>query len=557
MTHLEPKVVERIQSLINDLKSPSSSALAQAHLAEIEKLVQPIPIHRRQPAELQSLDAFLGSSDETNSMPGANPTQQWLLQNQRVNIALNMTVSALPLARGEVNDSWWQQQQHTTELDHPSLDNGAEYLHPIEANIHNDDEASLHSVYAMLYSRPASYAGGDFSAVEFASYDQGPPSLPPDWHEHASPSNAIFLSPGPSPNLAPVRVAPSSCPSMESGTSALDFTPLTRQNSRGGGATAGALAQASSLTDASYTSGAFDDYDIPVGFRPSTTSVAHVLTTASQHDLLGICFSVNDGEASTRACSTVSLSPYVKPTINQAGLSDSIDDIPLLRAQSAPDTSSLEPASAATTARRRPKPVKKTCGRCSKQFRGVHELRRHINTTHEGRVTQYICQDPAQAGIQSPYQPAVPFSKCAYCMAGKTYRANYNAAAHLRRIHFKPRQPRSRNNDSLEPKRGGHGGGDWPPMAHLANVWFREVSVPLRDTIKTIDAPIMEEGEEDAEGDVMPDLDSVPFFPTDEELDLRNEGLDEMALADFDFSEQQLDTSGFVSPQDYLYPNNG
>ncbi|CEJ80682.1 hypothetical protein VHEMI00853 [[Torrubiella] hemipterigena] len=519
MTHLEPKVIERIQSLINDLKSPGSGALAQAHLAEIEKLVQPIPIHRRQPAEFQSVDALLGSSDDTNSMPGANPTQQWLLQNQRVNISLNMT------------------QQYINDLDN-SLDNGAEYLHPLEANMHHDDDASLHSVYAMLYNRPASYAGGDFSAAEFASYDQGPPSLPPDWHEHASPSNGIFLSPGPSPNLAPVRVAPSSCPSMESGTSALDIVPLTRQNSRGGGMAA--LAQAAPMADTSYASGAFEDYDIP-------------------HDLLGISFSVNDGEASTRACSTVSLSPCINPTIPKAGLSDSIDDVPLLRAQSAPDSSTLERAGGTQAARRRPKPVKKTCGRCSKQFRGVHELRRHINTTHEGRVTQYICQDPAQAGILSPYQPLVPFSKCAYCMAGKTYRANYNAAAHLRRIHFKPRQPRNRNNDSSEPKRGGHGGGDWPPMADLANVWFREVSVPLRDTIKTIETPILEEGEEDAEGDMMPDLDTVPFFPTDEELDLRNEGLTEMDLADFEFSEQQqqLDTTGFVSPQDYLYPNNG
>ena len=60
----------------------------------------------------------------------------------------------------------------------------------------------------------------------------------------------------------------------------------------------------------------------------------------------------------------------------------------------------------------------------------------------------------------------------------KEYGAYYNAAAHLRRAHFKPKTPKGRSKGlkEAEEKRGGKGGGDWPSMAEL-KPWMKEVEV--------------------------------------------------------------------------------
>ena len=50
--------------------------------------------------------------------------------------------------------------------------------------------------------------------------------------------------------------------------------------------------------------------------------------------------------------------------------------------------------------------------------------------------------------------------------------AYYNAAAHLRRAHFKPKTPSRKNKDGEN--RGGKAGGDWPPMSEL-KYWMKEV----------------------------------------------------------------------------------
>ncbi|KAL0941708.1 key lime pathogenicity protein [Colletotrichum truncatum] len=147
----------------------------------------------------------------------------------------------------------------------------------------------------------------------------------------------------------------------------------------------------------------------------------------------------------------------------------------------------------------RPKHPKVYCDQCNEHpdgFRGDHELRRHINAKHEGTIKKFICRDPAKAGIKSNVEAINPLSKCKQCVAGKHYGAYYNAAAHLRRTHFKPKTPRGKNKRSDDDeKRGGKGGGDWPPMNEL-KLWMEEVFVTADDA--TAEAEAQEEDEEEA-----------------------------------------------------------
>ncbi|POR36392.1 Uncharacterized protein TPAR_03412 [Tolypocladium paradoxum] len=168
----------------------------------------------------------------------------------------------------------------------------------------------------------------------------------------------------------------------------------------------------------------------------------------------------------------------------------------------------------------RPKHPKVYCNQCEEHpdgFRGDHELRRHLNAKHKGVVKKFVCRDPAAVGIQSKVKVLYPLSECRACASKKQYGAYYNAAAHLRRTHFKPKAPRGKNKGSSEEKRGGKGGGDWPPMADL-KLWYEEVlvasdgSTPLDDGAED-DA--FEQGE-DTEMTMFSDFDNVsPSFDPD------------------------------------------
>lgn len=165
----------------------------------------------------------------------------------------------------------------------------------------------------------------------------------------------------------------------------------------------------------------------------------------------------------------------------------------------------------------RPKHPKVYCNQCEEHpdgFRGDHELRRHLNAKHKGVVKKFVCRDPAAVGIQSKVKVLYPLSECRACASGKQYGAYYNAAAHLRRTHFKPKAPRGKNKGSSEEKRGGKGGGDWPPMSDL-KLWYEEVhvasdgSTPLDDGVED---EVFEQGE-DAAMTIFSDFDNVsPSF---------------------------------------------
>ncbi|KAL2258879.1 hypothetical protein VTK26DRAFT_7634 [Humicola hyalothermophila] len=141
----------------------------------------------------------------------------------------------------------------------------------------------------------------------------------------------------------------------------------------------------------------------------------------------------------------------------------------------------------------RPKHPKVLCNQCNDHpegFRGEHELRRHTEAKHKSMVKKWICRDPAQFGVPHSVEAVKPLKDCKQCSANKQYGAYYNAAAHLRRTHFRVKPKKgagaggggSRNGsdgkaDERE-KRGGKGGGDFPPMSEL-KLWMYEVMVPL------------------------------------------------------------------------------
>ncbi|ROT38583.1 hypothetical protein SODALDRAFT_350787 [Sodiomyces alkalinus F11] len=131
-----------------------------------------------------------------------------------------------------------------------------------------------------------------------------------------------------------------------------------------------------------------------------------------------------------------------------------------------------------------------TCNEYPGGFRGEHELKRHILAKHQGVVKKFVCRDPATAGIPSTVPIVIPLDACKNCLNRKEYGAYYNAAAHLRRTHFNPKQSRGKTE-----KRGGKGGGDWPHMDELKK-WFEEVLVEARN-----DTEAGPETDSDAEGE--------------------------------------------------------
>ena len=134
----------------------------------------------------------------------------------------------------------------------------------------------------------------------------------------------------------------------------------------------------------------------------------------------------------------------------------------------------------------RPKHDRVYCKQCDDHpdgFRGEHELRRHQDRQHKLMVKKWVCIQPTQTIPDVP-KPVVPLHKCKACTTQKKkYGAYYNAAAHLRRAHFRPKATKGRaktNKVEDTQKRGGKAGGDWPSMAEL-KCWMMEVEEPAAD----------------------------------------------------------------------------
>ena len=128
----------------------------------------------------------------------------------------------------------------------------------------------------------------------------------------------------------------------------------------------------------------------------------------------------------------------------------------------------------------RPQHPKVFCDQCNvhpEGFRGPHELRRHVENKHSPSRTVWVCKD---VSADQKF-----LSKCKACNDGKMYGAYYNAAAHLRRIHFHGRKKGKKGKgNSKEKPRGGDGGGDDPPM-EIIKLWIEsrvsKDELPIKD----------------------------------------------------------------------------
>ena len=133
----------------------------------------------------------------------------------------------------------------------------------------------------------------------------------------------------------------------------------------------------------------------------------------------------------------------------------------------------------------RQQPLRRTtfCQLCDdfpQGFHGEHELRRHAERHHTTYRKVWICKDNT---LTDGRHPAVPLSDCKACRNNKTYGANYNAAAHLRRAHFFPCKNKRGGRGTVSDGRGGMGGGEEPPMDELKNWMYERIQTSAADNV--------------------------------------------------------------------------
>lgn len=138
-----------------------------------------------------------------------------------------------------------------------------------------------------------------------------------------------------------------------------------------------------------------------------------------------------------------------------------------------PSTSPTFQASSKTPTR---KVLRLKCPSCSdypEGFRSEHELRRHTNRIHRKARKVWVTIDT------SPDKTFL--ANCKACQTGKRYNECYNAASHLRRMHFHPHKRGERKMTAAEARRGGKPGDLDPPMEVLKSNWLREVDEIIGD----------------------------------------------------------------------------
>lgn len=159
---------------------------------------------------------------------------------------------------------------------------------------------------------------------------------------------------------------------------------------------------------------------------------------------------------------------------------------------------------------RRRKHDKLECESCKQQFRGEHELRRHVDRVHTTTRKVWICVEPAAGECE--WWPTRPLSICKQCKQGKQYNVYYNAAAHIRRAHFHPRKRGRRPRGEDRESRAGKAGGDSPSIDWLKkHGWLKEIEItiePIRETTIAEQSQDLSRAEEDIGFSADDDLDA-------------------------------------------------
>ncbi|KAJ4984289.1 hypothetical protein SVAN01_10194 [Stagonosporopsis vannaccii] len=132
-----------------------------------------------------------------------------------------------------------------------------------------------------------------------------------------------------------------------------------------------------------------------------------------------------------------------------------------------PNTSPTFQGTAKTPSRRVLRLKCPTCNDYPDGFRSEHELRRHTNRVHKKTRKVWVTIDT------SPDKSFL--ANCKACQTGKRYNECYNAASHLRRMHFHPHKRGERKMTAAEARKGGKATDLDPPMDVLKTNWLREV----------------------------------------------------------------------------------
>lgn len=200
----------------------------------------------------------------------------------------------------------------------------------------------------------------------------------------------------------------------------------------------------------------------------------------------------------------------------------------------------------------RQQPPRKTtfCRFCNDQpqgFHGDHELRRHIERHHTHVRRVWICKDASAAGNF--------LSNCKACRSGKTYGANYNAAAHLRRAHFNPCKNRRGGRGKKSENRGGMGGGNYPSMEVLKNWMYEELELNVNGRLVIQD--IMPDATfPTAAVNQLVNFTCSPSSMSDRDVDLGAVDMSQDSMSGFDMMQEQAYMDNIL-PSTFTVPSGG